>query len=61
MDTLRNDTPLQKDKPTKCNSQASSTRGIGWLMGLRRQFLPLVLRRGFFIAFLSTQRVEILT
>ena len=47
MGTLRSDALHLKDKPTKYNSQASSTRGIGWFMGLRRAFLPHVLRVGF--------------
>ena len=59
MGTLTSDTLHYKDKPTKCNSQASSTRGIGWLLSLRRAFLSHVLRVGFFIAFLSTLILDI--
>ena len=40
---------IRKISPQKCNSQASSTRGLGWLMGLCRAFPPLVLRRGFLL------------
>ena len=47
MGTIRSDALRSKDKPTKCNSQVSSTRGIGWFMGARRAFLPHVLRVGF--------------
>ena len=49
MGTLTSDTLHYKDKPTKCNSQASSTRGIGWLLCFRRAFLSHVLRVGFLL------------
>ena len=47
MGTLKSDALHEKDKPTKSNGQASSTRGIRWFMGPRRAFLPHVLRVGF--------------
>ena len=49
MGTLRSDALNKKDKPTKCNSQASSTRVIGWFMSARRAFPPHVLRVGFLL------------
>ena len=41
MDTLTSDTLHYKDKPTKCNSQASSTRGIGCMVNVASSRLPV--------------------